>query len=693
MLLPKGTFFAALLAAGIALAWPAQGAETNAAPAPAELPTQGVLARMAALERKVGPLEAKLAPALKARQWDEAEKICRQMVQEAPFYPHSYYNLACLMAIKGQTNEAFAFLDDAIAKGYNNPEHLRNDADLAALRADERFAKVIERAQTAKPPAVREAHATVVTNHIAWVSDSNTALVQGIYRAVFQLDRTEAARQGICNLRSEAGDRLRRWWTNGTAAGNVGDLYDNRDADHSNLDPWNFPQLTYVEYGPEAVSLKLHWGVAEHLVINGGVVVGNASVAATSGAYWRSMTRAAYTSGQTLGLLQLQYFGNQLYLYPSHHDYMVGHNGKTPDGRAGGYGDVYPANAPYTITSLGSSGSDQAFLQAVMATLAAFRPEVKKLLVEKGMLMPTVQYIFRASNRQVARPEDYLTGPAHPPVFDAQHLNVLKMVEMAQAMTRETTPPMAILKVVEEDRPAPGRDLFDSVATEELFTTPCAVARVMRSTQYRRRMVISLESSGDLNNRPLKYHCVVLQGDAEAIRIKPLNEAGTRFELSVPWQGRRPVRPDAMLDSNRIDIGVFAHNGIHYSPPSFVTWYCPDNEDRVYGRNDRIQAVTYTGADESGNYVDPMVQLAKSWKDEYHYDQDGALTGWTRRRGAKTEEFTPAGELIIARSEDGRPLKTRPVRYAPHPRGTSQPMVVEEVVDEPPPVRVPFRAK
>ena len=55
------------------------------------------------------------------------------------------------------------------------------------------------------------------------------------------------------------------------------------------------------------------------------------------------------------------------------------------------YGDVYPANTPYVITSQGSSGSDQVFLSAVACTLAAFRPETKELLVRTGTLMPTVQ--------------------------------------------------------------------------------------------------------------------------------------------------------------------------------------------------------------------------------------------------------------------------------------------------------------
>jgi len=75
--------------------------------------------------------------------------------------------------------------------------------------------------------------------------------------------------------------------------------------------------------------------------------------------------------------------------YPEHRDHDVGLNG---DG--GGYGDVYPTNTPYLIASQGSSGSDQPFMRAIPFTLAAFRPEVKKKLVETGLLMPTIQMIL-----------------------------------------------------------------------------------------------------------------------------------------------------------------------------------------------------------------------------------------------------------------------------------------------------------
>ena len=295
--------------------------------------------------------------------------------------------------------------------------------------------------------------------------------------------------------------------------------------------------------------------------------------------------------------------------------------------------------------------------------------------------MPTVQMIFRASNKPIAKPDDYLTGAAHPSAFESANLNVERMVDMAHELTRETLPAMVQLRVVEEDQPVVGRDYFDVGERERLFDTPCAIARIHRSTQYRRKIVVSAEASRDLNNRPLKFHWVVLRGDAEKITIKPRNDNQSVVELSIPYHGRRPIGPESKLESNRVDIGVFVHNGANYSAPGFVCVYTLDNEQREYD-GERIKSVTYTGATDKGNYVDPVLDLPKSWRDEYRYDDQQRLLGWTRIRGESKEEFTPEGDLIVTRDSAGRPEKVRKVRYVPKPRDKQPPVLEQELGEE-----------
>ena len=212
-----------------------------------------------------------------------------------------------------------------------------------------------------------------------------------------------------------------------------------------------------------------------------------------------------------------------------------------------------------------------------------------------------------------------------------------------------------------------GRDYFDVDPRERLFDTPSAVARVVKSTQYERRMVVSAEGSKDLHGKPLTYHWVVLRGDEKKIHIRSLNAAGSKAELRVGYHERRPIAPGSDRESNRVDIGVMVHNGVYYSAPAFVCFYTLDNEKRVYDAQNRIQAVDYTDAAVRDNYVDPLLDFRKDWRDEYHYAGDGKLLGWTRIRGDRREEFTADGRLILANDPQGRPAATCKVRYLAEP--------------------------
>src|SRR5262245_1723691 len=45
----------------------------------------------------------------------------------------------------------------------------------------------------------------------------------------------EGRQPPVTTAKDELGELLRKWWAEGTAAGNVGDFYDNRDRGHSSL--------------------------------------------------------------------------------------------------------------------------------------------------------------------------------------------------------------------------------------------------------------------------------------------------------------------------------------------------------------------------------------------------------------------------------------------------------------------------
>lgn len=611
-----------------------------------------------ALQAQVTIMDAEMVRLLHAGLCAEAEQLGAKIIETIPELPTAYYNVACAQALQGKTEAALESLNQAVQHGFNAVNAAKRDPDLENLRKHKDWKKILRAMDAAAPlkPETRKVAATTVTNGVALVSESNTAWngALGVLQSFFVLPEGG----GKDKAPVAGNETLRLWHKEGTAAGLYGDLYDNRDGGHSEIGRGSYPQLAWVQYAPEANTNGINRGLQLQLFFNK-ITIGNASVANTSGRYWRSMPRQAYPDGRAMTLLYLQYISSHIYFYPEHRDYDPGHNGQ--DG--GGHGDVYCGNSPYLVISQGSSGSDRAFMDAVLVTLASFRPEVKEFLAKRGALMPAVQMIMRSCAKTVVTPEDYLTGKAHPPVFEGGNLNARKMSEMAHEMKLETLPPQIFLKVEDEDKPVAGRDYFDPRPSESLYETPAAIGRVVRSMQYQRRMVVSAAESKDFKDAPLTYHWRVLRGDPSRIQIKPLNKTGSRVELLVSYHERFPVEPGSAMEGNRVDIGAFINNGKYYSAPAFVSFFYLDNEKRVYGAKHEILSVQYSGANTPGNYVDPMIDIPKDWLDEYRYDGEGSLTGWTRTLGAEKQDFTAEGRLVVGRDASGKPTETQSMVY------------------------------
>jgi hypothetical protein len=168
------------------------------------------------------------------------------------------------------------------------------------------------------------------------------------------------------------------------------------------------------------------------------------------------------------------------------------------------------------------------------------------------------------------------------------------MARLAHSIRPENVPPAVRIKVIEETRADPGKDFFEPPGlTEQHADTPAAVARVWRGHASRRRLVVSAEDSFDLNKRPLTYHWVLLRGDPARVRIRPRNKARSVAEVVVDYHPRRPVAPRSPLESNRVDVGVFADNRWFYSAPAFLTFFSLDSEARTYDAEGRTLEVGY----------------------------------------------------------------------------------------------------
>lgn len=618
-------------------------------------------------------LQQQLVRSVRAGKTEEMEAACREGVALLPQDPTWQYNLACALAYRANKDAALAALDRAVELGFRDDAAIAADNDLKQLRTNPRFAELVEKAKRLKGKPVagvaQVRPSTVVMGLTAEINAENTLwdFEEGCFRTLLALMNPELKRLSAYAeaYRGPAAERIRAWMKEDSASGNFGDLYVNRDDGHSPLAVTNFPGLTPVVYSAFARQQRAHLSLPNTLFDH--PVLGNSSMSMVSGPFWRSLPRAVVTDPfQPLAAFRY-YVNNQCWFYPEHNDF-------DPD-----KGDLFPANTPYYVISQGSSFSDQPFMQAYAACMAAFQPATKRLLIARKLLAPTLQMLLRATQKSVRKPEDYLTSAAHPAVFDAANLDVAAMAELAHALKPEEVPPLVALRTLADAQAEAGVDFFD-VRPEGLFDTPCGIARVVRGMARERRM--TLEASSSASQRDLKFLWVVLQGDPKKIVIKPLDETGSRVELRVAYHGRFQLQDaDGLplpMRSSRVDIGCFVKPGAYYSAPSFVSFYYLPNEERVYRDDGQILSADYANA--SHFYADPVLTLQKSWKDLYEYDQQARLTGWYRTRsGSQPERFTHKGHKVLETDKLNRPVKACAVQYMPRQSGENMPPVLTTV--------------
>lgn len=64
--------------------------------------------------------------------------------------PQTYYNAACSGALAGRTDDAFRWLEESIARGWRDLNHLASDSDLKPLHSDSRWQGALEKCRGAR---------------------------------------------------------------------------------------------------------------------------------------------------------------------------------------------------------------------------------------------------------------------------------------------------------------------------------------------------------------------------------------------------------------------------------------------------------------------------------------------------------------------------------------------------------------
>lgn len=411
---------------------------------------------------------------------------------------------------------------------------------------------------------------------------------------------TVAPDQPCLKERSAVERQLNAWYAAKTAAGNRGDVYDNRDREHSHIERRDFPQLTSWQYTPDQRKAGLDYALFTGVLAP--VAIGNSSTAAHPERGGCNPRFAMMVPAGLMGLYA-QYRGNNLYAYPAHHDYHPGRSGR------GFHGDLLPLNQPYCLISRGSSGSDIPFLNATIHAAAAFNPVVKRVLVRQGLLMPTIQALLRATYRGGA--DGYFSGQAHPAVFEGTLLDEEKLVEAAHALTLDGIPPLAQVLAEAVEPLRPGVNAPATSAAERLAVSPCATGFVFRRWGRTLRLAADAGTSYDPAGRPLTFRWALLQGDPAKVHIDAF-DGGRRARIAVDWHARFPVQPGSPIATNRIDIGLFASaDGRTWSAPAFISVVCPDNELRTYAADGRLVDLHYAAIDTAIGYSSTCIMPAE----------------------------------------------------------------------------------
>ncbi len=87
-----------------------------------------------------------------SQQYEEAIDAYKKADNLGVNPPTTRYNLACAYSLLGDSDKAFAWLDQSIEAGFDNVQYMEGDTDLEHVRGDPRFAEYTRRVEQAAAP-------------------------------------------------------------------------------------------------------------------------------------------------------------------------------------------------------------------------------------------------------------------------------------------------------------------------------------------------------------------------------------------------------------------------------------------------------------------------------------------------------------------------------------------------------------
>ena len=78
------------------------------------------------------------------RQYDQALAAFQKLIALQPDNAANYYNVAVLYALQSNVTESLAWLNKAVARGYDNWDLIKTDKDLENIRNAEGYRELVK---------------------------------------------------------------------------------------------------------------------------------------------------------------------------------------------------------------------------------------------------------------------------------------------------------------------------------------------------------------------------------------------------------------------------------------------------------------------------------------------------------------------------------------------------------------------
>lgn len=597
-------------------------------------------------------LMALMERAYEKKDFEGMEQICRAGYKLGMEQSLWLYNIACAQAMQCKTNDAMETLERAYREGYREVEHTQKDSDLKCLFENSRFKALLKKmAEDPTPPHPPMSPVDQVVSH----SETNTTW--DIRRTVFfaGIDASSQIKQLAQNKKRQYSGPLSKqilfWEEEGTADTQFPLLYINRDGNNSYFKKDQYPELLFLQYPQAMIQREQHIGEPNSIYYNVNnmlyfPVVGSCGMAVIRPDFTSSLVNVYALDQQAILRQSLIALANQLYFYAAGTDYTKEQ------------GDQLYFNFPLSISVAGNAGAEKKFVEASIAAVAAMQPSVRDILTTKGMLGLALNKLIRTSQKAVKKPEDYLTGAAHPPVFEPDQLDVEKMVRQAHALDIYQTPPptfgtVEVSKALQADSDLP------PLRSEILCDTPLCKCMAFRGHAYTRRYTIQTKPE----NKSHKIHWVCLQGLPGKVRLTADPKVPNQIIADVDYHPifEQTTPGGKKIRTSRVDIAAISeHLGSYSIPIVFSIFFLPD-ETRQYAPDGKLVSVDYTIP--QADFHGKKLQVRRNWKDVFHYDKAGGVNGWARYRGLTCDHYTKEGYKIIERDQLGRPTIVHEPEY------------------------------